>query len=150
MYKLFVILFSMPAAVFGHMINDLAIRYEELQNSATTSMKRYLDNLLPTYTIRILVRIHICIFTQLYYSSHMPHPSPLTPPPSQITDVGPLSSGTSVITFYIINGTNPEAPPTFIPAAVVIAAIQSRNLSQILTYPVSQCCDGKLSLATDI
>ena len=64
------------------------------------------------------------------------HPPP-PPPPPQITDVGPLSSGTSIITFYILNGTDPEAPPTFVSAAMVMAAIQSRNLSQILTYPVS-------------
>ena len=54
----------------------------------------------------------------------------------QITDVGALAAGTSVVTFYIINATDQEAPPTFVPSATVLAAIEARNITQVLTYPV--------------
>ena len=51
----------------------------------------------------------------------------------QITDVGPLNSGQSTITFYIVD----VAAVQPVSATMVVQAFQTANPQQLDTYPVS-------------
>lgn len=48
-----------------------------------------------------------------------------------------LSSGSSAITFYILNASDVTSEPTPVPADVVAMAITAANVQAIDSYPVS-------------
>lgn len=57
--------------------------------------------------------------------------------PAQITDIGDLESGSSVIIFYILSTTDMTSDPTPLLADVVATAISASNVQEIDEYPVS-------------
>ena len=58
--------------------------------------------------------------------------------------VGDLSSGSSIITFFILNATDRTSAPVPVLAALVVMAISSVNIQEVDSYPVSASMSGIL------
>lgn len=74
------------------------------------------------------------------FSLHPSYISPPLPPPFkllQISAVGELSRGSSLITFYILNGTDVTSDPTFVEAGLIDMAFRASNVQEVDSYPVS-------------
>ncbi len=58
--------------------------------------------------------------------------------PLQISLVGDLSIGSSLITFFVLNATDQNSSPVPVPAAVVVMAFSDANVQAVDSYPVSE------------
>lgn len=58
--------------------------------------------------------------------------------PFQISAVGVLSLGSSIITFHILNTTDMTSEPTPVAAGIIATAFAAANVQEVDSYPVSR------------